>query len=69
MKGVYYCTWFIYLLCVCVCVCVLATCVQVPKEARRGCQISWNWSYEAPYMGVGNQTQVLWKSSTGTLNH
>jgi hypothetical protein len=27
------------------CVCAHATCSQVPKEARRGCCTSWDWSY------------------------
>lgn len=32
----------------------------VPMEARRGCHVSWNWSYrELPNVGARNQTQAL----------
>jgi hypothetical protein len=36
--------WEILYLFVCMCVCVPCMCL-IPTEARRWCQISWNWSY------------------------
>lgn len=35
---------FYYYYCLCVSVLVNAMCVQMPREARRGHCISWNWS-------------------------
>lgn len=42
---------------------VYATCTQMSEEVIRY-QISYSWSYKwlrAPYMGAGNQIQLLWK--------
>lgn len=47
--------------------CMYVNCVHaIPMEARRGCQVISNWSYQrvvSPHIGSGHQTQVLWKSS------
>ena len=49
--------------CVCVYVCVLCTGVQVPTEAggMRSPGTGGADSFEVPDVGVGNQTQILWK--------
>lgn len=53
-------------MCICACAtCVCATCVQVPVEARRGCQRPWSWSYMKVW--AGNWTVVLYKA-VSTLN-
>lgn len=55
-----------FYLCICECwggdMCV---CLQESAKARR-CQMTWNWSYpggKLSDMGVGKQSQVLYKSS------
>ena len=53
--------------CVCLYTFICTMYVQVIEEAR-GCWIPWNWSYtdgcvKPPDMGVGNENQVLYKSS------
>lgn len=45
--------------------CLHVSLCLVPVEARRGCQMTWNWSYRgwrAP-MWIPGVTQVLGKSS------
>lgn len=34
-------------MCVCMSVCICTTCVQFPKEARRGRRMPWGWSYKS----------------------
>lgn len=47
------------------CLHVSAPCVYlVPKEARRGCQILWDWNNKVnQHMGAGNWIWLLWNSN------
>lgn len=41
---------------------VLDTCVWIPPQARRGCQVLWSWSYELLWT-THIWSQVPWKST------
>lgn len=57
--------FFFFNVCICACLCLCAMKVWVPREPRRGFQISLSWSYsEQPGTGAGKQTQVPCKSRT-----
>lgn len=60
--------WVLTLCAVCVSVYVCSMCIQVPVKTRRGCQVLWNWCWQAVVrhlkMNVGPQReqQKLWSS-------
>lgn len=52
----------------CFCEFMCNMCMQAPMEARRGCQVPWNWVYvvgscKLPRVGVGNPARVLCKNN------
>ena len=56
----YVCVYVYVYVCLYVCMCVyVCVCVYlVPLEARRGCQIPWNWSFSQ--LWVTHYVGVIW---------
>lgn len=58
-----------YLFCMYTHVCM--TSIQVPSEARRGCQMTGSWSSSwllAPWRGCWEPNWVLWQNTKSTFN-
>lgn len=40
------------------CMCMFATCMWVPTGSKRGCQMSWSWTYEGSLATQGRLSSL-----------